>query len=242
MLRCSPDAEPVVDTTAPIIPGLTEWQNSPYADFESESFRHWDEDDLQEFPLAAPCHSSAGYQDFLGAGRQRGRQGDAPRLRPPWSTAWPATTAPPSPKTSVVFPSGLEITNLGDESRRMECHQGRESKISVDRQITDTFKLDPQDLDTVVAPMVDTAKNVTTTSASVPPTTMPPQPPSTARSLRGYEQDGMSYDGVPASGAVQHGNKRADLHLLEMNFEARDLPRGASRPQRTWPASAWPVP
>ena len=26
----------------------------------------------------------------------------------------------------------------------MECHQGRESKVSVDKQITDTFKLKPR--------------------------------------------------------------------------------------------------
>ena len=56
------------------------------------------------------------------------------------SSASPATTPAPSPRTSVVFPSGIELTDLGDESRCMECHQGRESKVSVDKQITD-FKV-----------------------------------------------------------------------------------------------------
>jgi len=37
--------------------------------------------------------------------------------------------------TSVVMPSGVEITGLGDESRCMLCHQGRESTVSVNESI-----------------------------------------------------------------------------------------------------------
>ena len=37
-------------------------------------------------------------------------------------------------KTTVMFPSGVEI-KAGDDVRCMECHQGRESKVSVDTQI-----------------------------------------------------------------------------------------------------------
>lgn len=35
------------------------------------------------------------------------------------------------------MPSGIELTGLGAESRCMECHQGRESKVSVDKVIAD---------------------------------------------------------------------------------------------------------
>jgi hypothetical protein len=192
------DAAPVVDTAAPIIPGLTEWQNSPHADVESESFRHWDADDPQEVPTScAKCHSSAGYQDFLGVDGSEAGVVDA---------AAPVTTvvdcvachnSATADKSSVVFPSGMEIANLGAESICMECHQGRESKISVDRQITDTFKLDPvEDLDTVVEPLVDEAKKVTTTfgfrnihyfaAAATQYGTL---------AKGGYEYEGMSYDG-----------------------------------------------
>ena len=38
-------------------------------------------------------------------------------------------------KDSVVMPSGLELTGLGDEARCMECHQGRESSVSVNARI-----------------------------------------------------------------------------------------------------------
>jgi hypothetical protein len=37
---------------------------------------------------------------------------------------------------SVTFPSGITVGNLGPEARCMECHQGRESKVSVDKAIT----------------------------------------------------------------------------------------------------------
>jgi hypothetical protein len=37
---------------------------------------------------------------------------------------------------SVVMPSGVEITGLGREARCMQCHQGRESTVSVNEAIT----------------------------------------------------------------------------------------------------------
>jgi hypothetical protein len=40
-------------------------------------------------------------------------------------------------KTSVTFPSGIEITGLGDEARCMECHQGRSSTVTVNNQIAE---------------------------------------------------------------------------------------------------------
>ncbi len=218
------DAVPAVDTAAPVIPGLAEWQNSPHADVESESFRHWDEDDPQEVPAScAKCHSSVGYQDFLGVDGSEAGVVDAAA---PVTTVVDCVACHNSAtinKTSVVFPSGMEITNLGDESRCMECHQGRESKISVDRQISDTFKLDPvEDLDTVVEPLVDEAKKVTTTfgfrnvhyyaAAATQYGTL---------AKGGYEYEGMSYDGKfqhPAPFNTCTGCH--DPHSLEMNLEA----------------------
>ena len=66
----------VVDTKAPEVPFLKEWQGSGHAAWETEAFRHWDADDPQEVPTScAKCHSGAGYQDFLGADGSAGRQG-----------------------------------------------------------------------------------------------------------------------------------------------------------------------
>ena len=41
--------------------------------------------------------------------------------------------------TEVTFPSGLKVTGLGDESRCMVCHQGRESTVSVEKLISDAY-------------------------------------------------------------------------------------------------------
>ncbi len=215
---------PVVDTKAPTIPALEEWMASPHADFESESFRHWDEEDPQEVPAScAKCHSSAGYQDFLGAdGSEAGMVDEAA----PVNTVVDCVACHNSAtiaKDSVVFPSGIELTGLGDESRCMECHQGRESKVSVDKQITDTFKLTEKDLDTVVKPLVTTTdgKTVTTTfgfrnvhyfaAAATQYGTL---------AKGGYEYDGLSYDGKfehPAPFNTCNGCH--DSHSLELKLE-----------------------
>jgi hypothetical protein len=44
-------------------------------------------------------------------------------------------------KTEVTFPSGVTIT-AGDDNRCMECRQGRESKVSVDKIIADYNAVD----------------------------------------------------------------------------------------------------
>ncbi len=139
------------DATAPVsvtVPYLEQWLASPHADATSEAFRHWDEEDPAEIPVeCAKCHSSTGYQDFLGA------DGSEPNIVN--AAVAPGTVVDcvachndvTIVKDSVTMPSGLVLTNLGDESRCMECHQGRESKFSVDTAIADSGA----DLDTVSA-------------------------------------------------------------------------------------------
>src|SRR5262249_48299656 len=59
---------------------------------------------------------------------------------------------------SVTFPSGKVVdTTAPGEALCMTCHQGRESKVSVDKQINDTFKV--TDPDVVVAPIKDDKGN-----------------------------------------------------------------------------------
>ena len=66
----APPAQETGDTEPPPVqvPFLEEWMSSGHADAAAEAFRHWDEDDPQEVPTScAKCHSSTGYQDYLGA-------------------------------------------------------------------------------------------------------------------------------------------------------------------------------
>jgi len=117
-------------------PFEAQWKSSGHADAAAEAFVHWDEDD----PAAvaedcAKCHSSYGYQDFLGAdGSEVGVVNQAAALGSTVDCAACHNEATQT-LTSVVFPSGAEIAGLGDEARCMQCHQGRASKVSVDASI-----------------------------------------------------------------------------------------------------------
>lgn len=143
---------PIPDT-----PYLAEWQGSGHADVASEPFRHWD--DATENPDGVPttcakCHTSAGYQDFLGLdGSEAGKVDAAVAAADAQGVQCVAChNAGTISKTTVVFPSGVEIT-AGDDVRCMECHQGRESKVSVDGLIAKFGEnVDP---DAVPAPVKD---------------------------------------------------------------------------------------
>lgn len=113
-----------------------QWKSSGHADSDAEAFVHWDGDDPAVVSEScAKCHSSYGYQDFLGAdGSEAGVVSQAAALG---STVDCAACHNDATQTlaSVVFPSGVEITGLGAEARCMQCHQGRASKVSVDGKI-----------------------------------------------------------------------------------------------------------
>ena len=147
----------------------------------------------------AKCHSSGGYQDFLGVdGSAAGKVDKAHPVNTVVDCVACHNTGTIA-KDSVVFPSGHELTGLGDESRCMECHQGRESKLSVDKQITDTFKLKPADEDTVVKPLVtkDAAGKAVTTTFGFRNVHYYAAAATQYGTLAqgGYEYDGQLYDG-----------------------------------------------
>ena len=149
-------AAPVPDT-----PYLAEWQGSGHADVASEPFRHWD--DTAENPDGVPtacakCHTSIGYQDFLGLdGSEAGKvDANVPAADAQGVQCVACHNPGTISKTTVVFPSGVEIT-AGDDVRCMECHQGRESKVSVDDLIAKFGEnVDP---DAVPAPVKDDQGN-----------------------------------------------------------------------------------
>ncbi|MBL8103186.1 MAG: cytochrome c3 family protein, partial [Anaerolineales bacterium] len=129
-----------------------------HADVASEPFRHWDGEDPAEVPTScAKCHTSDGYRDFLGEDGSEAGKVDAavPADHAQGVQCAACHNAGTISKTTVMFPSGIEIT-AGDDVRCMECHQGRESKVSVDAQIE---KFAVTDMDAVVAPIKDDQGN-----------------------------------------------------------------------------------
>jgi hypothetical protein len=118
------------------VPNAAEWATSAHADAAAEAFVHWNEEDPAEVPVeCAKCHSTPGFQDFVGADGSAFGAVDAPAPIGTVITCEACHNSATQTLTSVVMPSGVEITGLGDEARCMTCHQGRESKVSVDEFI-----------------------------------------------------------------------------------------------------------
>lgn len=125
-----------VDVSTLVIPFLDEWLSSPHANAASESFRRWDNDDPAEIPPAcAKCHSTGGYLDFLGEDGSEPGVVDTPHAVGSVVECAACHNQTTLTKDSVVMPSGLELTGLGDDARCIECHSGRQSTTSVNAAI-----------------------------------------------------------------------------------------------------------
>ena len=129
-----PTAVPPTPTPDPAAIAAEEFAGAGHADGTGEAFIHWDAANPAEIPTScAKCHSSAGFQDFLADGKV--------------DTAVAAPGAPftcetchndaAAAQTEVVFPSGTVISAemAGPSAVCMNCHQGRESKVSLDKKL-----------------------------------------------------------------------------------------------------------
>ncbi len=108
------------------------FEASGHADATAEAFKHWDAATPAEIPTAcAKCHSEAGFVDFIQDGKV---DAAVPAPGKPFTCTMCHNDAADK-LTSVTFPSGAVIENLGPEARCMTCHQGRESKVSLDAKL-----------------------------------------------------------------------------------------------------------
>lgn len=171
---------------------------SGHADATAQAFTHWDSAGAVD-AACARCHTSAGYQEYIATGKV------AANIPAPAGTLECSTCHNDTAQklTSVTFPSGVKIDNLGPEAICMTCHQGRESKVSVDKKIAN-FGITDVDAQVKPIPAVD-ASGTPVLDANGKPTT-------TAFSFSnvhyfaaggtlyagevhmGYEYDGMTYD------------------------------------------------
>ncbi|MBK8418274.1 hypothetical protein [Candidatus Villigracilis saccharophilus] len=218
----APTAVPTVD---PAIEITAIFAESGHADAAAEAFIHWDAE--TEVPTScAKCHSEAGFVDFIADGSV-----DAAAAVPnaPFTCTMCHNDAADA-LTSVTFPSGAVVENLGPEARCMTCHQGRQSKVSVDKKITD-FAV--TDMDVVVepipavdasgAPVLDKDGKATTVKFSFPNVHYFAAGGTLYGSQvkMGYEYEGKSYDAKHAH--VDGFNTCLgchDQHSLEVKVEA----------------------
>ncbi len=133
--ECPTCPEPVVKD----VPFEQMWVGSGHADAAAQAFTHWNEEDPPEIPVeCAKCHSTPGFQDFLGADGSAVGVVDQPVAIGTVITCVACHNEATLALTSVVFPSGAEIGGLGGEAVCMQCHQGRASTVQVDEAIAQT--------------------------------------------------------------------------------------------------------
>jgi hypothetical protein len=139
------------------VPNMDVFTSSGHADTKAEAFNHWNTANPAEVPATcARCHTSAGFQEFASTGKV------ANNVKAPAGTFECKTCHNDAAEalTSVTFPSGKVVqTSEEGEAICMSCHQGRESKVSVDKKIAD-FKI--TDVDAVVQPTKDSQGNAVT--------------------------------------------------------------------------------
>ncbi|MFA5874525.1 MAG: cytochrome c3 family protein [Anaerolineales bacterium] len=127
------------EETVPVssVPFQAAWSGSGHADGTAEAFNHWNDTtaDPTGVPAAcAKCHTSTGIVNFLnGAPVDIAAPGGVIVCTTCHNDATVALTSVTFPGTADV--PGVTITGLGPEARCMTCHQGRESKITVDAAI-----------------------------------------------------------------------------------------------------------
>ncbi|MFN2123286.1 MAG: cytochrome c3 family protein [Candidatus Promineifilaceae bacterium] len=132
------------------IPFEEQWAGSGHANAEAEAFVHWNEDDPQEVPTnCAKCHSTTGYQDYIGADGSAANVVDAAVPVGEVIACEACHNDVTISMDTVLFPSGVELSGLGPQSRCMQCHQGRASTISVNAGLAEAGLDGEADLDTV---------------------------------------------------------------------------------------------
>ena len=101
------------ETAVSTVPFEEDWASSPHADAEAEAFVHWNEDDPAEVPAnCARCHSTTGFMDFVGAD---GSAADSVEAAAPVGQVIECEACHNDvtvEMTSVLFPSGVEVTGL----------------------------------------------------------------------------------------------------------------------------------
>ena len=115
------------------------WETSGHGDVTSEAFRHWDDEEDASATLStscAKCHSTEGFVEFAATGAVAGSYLATDDIGVECNVCHTSGQATSLRNiTSVTFPSGHTIEDLGNEAICMQCHQGRESNTRIENDI-----------------------------------------------------------------------------------------------------------
>ncbi|MGC9333103.1 MAG: hypothetical protein ACP5JJ_03075, partial [Anaerolineae bacterium] len=202
-----PEGEAAVETC----PFGEQWTGSAHADAASEAFVHWDEEDPAEVPAdCANCHSSIGYQDYIGADGSEMWVVDqaAPIGTVVDCQACHSEAAMMLDSSPIPFPSGITVTVEGPSARCAVCHQGRASTQSVDAAISGAGL---EDMDTVSGDLGFINIHYFAAAATMYGTL----------AEGGYQYDGKSYDAkFDHVEDFSTCNECHNSHTLELKVEA----------------------
>jgi hypothetical protein len=114
------------------IPFYDAWINSPHADFTSEAFAHWNDEDVKAVPEScAACHSTTGHLDFLGADGSTMGKVDKPAPVEEGVACVACHNQVAGNLEEISFPSSMVVERYENDARCMDCHQGRSSGNAV---------------------------------------------------------------------------------------------------------------
>jgi hypothetical protein len=214
------------------VPMIALWQGSGHGDATAMAFNDWNDTNPPLVPKnCARCHSSYGFQDFVGVDGSDNRL-DGAYLTPGVFTVAQASAGAAIGSTvdciachnekanaldAVVFPSDRPAVaasgstpakparpamaiDLGPEARCMQCHQGRESTISVDEHI-EVVRAAAAALATPVVVTDDTVAGTLATKLSF-------------KNVH-YLSAAATLYGGGAKGAYQYRDGQTDAHLYE---------------------------
>ena len=119
-----------------------EWVGSAHADTTAEAFNHWNSEGAVSASCAR-CHSTPGFIDYVGGDGSEAFSVEADAPIGTVITCDACHNSAAMQLTSVTFPSGVTIDNVGSGVQCMQCHQGRESTDSVNAAIASKSGLEP---------------------------------------------------------------------------------------------------
>jgi hypothetical protein len=142
----TPEEEATMSSRLPDIPYLSDWSASAHADITAEAFVHWNEDDPPEVSSrCARCHSTPGYQDYLGVDGSAFGVVDTNHITGTTVECVACHNPIASSLVSVTFPSEITIDVSNASARCMVCHQGRAASASVVTAIAEAGLADEPD-------------------------------------------------------------------------------------------------
>lgn len=199
---------PAAATPAVKAPFEKDWTSGGHAQKDSEAFKHWDTANPKEIPVGcAKCHSTPGFQDFMGADGSAAGKVDKAAMTGTVITCDACHNSTAMKYSEVTFPSGAVIKGLGSEALCMTCHQGTASMVSVDDAIKKANATDP---DKVVGELGFTNIHYFAAAVSRYGTLV----------KGGYQYTGKTYDGLYDHAlGVQTCTDCHDPHTLKVKVE-----------------------